>query len=83
MSCYCSRYDKRRYPYRERPVERRWAVTTVAKFSFYCTAMILFCVLMYIPVYNRANEQIPKGWTSITCYLRGHLHINSYKASEN
>ncbi|XP_061381234.1 uncharacterized protein LOC116776092 isoform X2 [Danaus plexippus] len=61
------RYDKRRYPYRERPAERRWAVTTVAKFSFYCTAMILFCVLMYIPVYNRANEQIPKvavaGWS--------------------
>lgn len=41
--------------------ERRWSFGVLAKFFFFCTAMILFCVLMYIPVYNRVNEQMPKG----------------------
>lgn len=47
--------------------EKRWAVTLVAKFSLISTAMILFCVFLYIPVYNRANDQVPKvavaGWS--------------------
>ncbi|XP_041986062.1 uncharacterized protein LOC121738203 [Aricia agestis] len=65
------RYDKQKrctYTRDGRPErERRWAVTLVAKCSLFSTAMILFCVLMYIPVYNRANEQLPKvavaGWS--------------------
>ncbi|XP_050673637.1 uncharacterized protein LOC126971377 [Leptidea sinapis] len=47
--------------------ERRWQVTLIARFSLISTGMILFCVLMYIPVYNRANNQLPKvavaGWS--------------------
>ncbi|XP_047523945.1 uncharacterized protein LOC125062222 [Pieris napi] len=47
--------------------DRRWPVTIIAKFSLFSTAMILFCVFMYIPVYNRANDQMPKvavaGWS--------------------
>nr|XP_026483867.1 beta-1,3-galactosyltransferase 5-like isoform X2 [Vanessa tameamea] len=66
------RYDKhRRYVPLARDIkferERRWAVTAVAKCSLFSTAMILFCVLLYIPVYNRANDQLPKvavaGWS--------------------
>ncbi|XP_039747986.1 uncharacterized protein LOC120625116 isoform X2 [Pararge aegeria] len=66
------RYDKhRRYEYNIREIkperERRWAVTLAAKCSLFSTAMILFCVLLYIPVYNRANDQLPKvavaGWS--------------------
>ncbi|CAH2084334.1 unnamed protein product [Euphydryas editha] len=64
-----NRYDKRRYLPRELRFERerRWAVTALAKCSLFSTAMILFCVLLYIPVYNRANDQLPKvavaGWS--------------------
>ncbi|XP_052757095.1 uncharacterized protein LOC113520130 [Galleria mellonella] len=66
------RHDKRRYaPYiaEERTEERgrRSTVTVLAKCFLFCSTMILFCVLMYIPVYNRANDQIPKslvaGWS--------------------
>nr|XP_034838713.1 uncharacterized protein LOC117994846 isoform X1 [Maniola hyperantus] len=66
------RYEKhRRYEYTIRELkperERRWAVTLAAKCSLFSTAMILFCVLLYIPVYNRANDQLPKvavaGWS--------------------
>ncbi|XP_059058851.1 uncharacterized protein LOC131852224 [Achroia grisella] len=66
------RYDKRRYASyvtdeRTEERERRSTVTTLAKFFLFCFAMILFCVLLYIPVYNRANDQIPKslvaGWS--------------------
>ncbi|XP_064292945.1 uncharacterized protein LOC128681385 isoform X3 [Plodia interpunctella] len=67
------RYDKsRRYiPYAQenRPEERekKSTVTILAKYFLFCTAMIMFCVLMYIPVYNRANLQLPKvlvaGWS--------------------
>lgn len=59
------RYDRyRRYnPYtgKAEERERRSTVTMLAKFFLFCTAMILFCVLLYIPVYNKANDQIPKG----------------------
>ncbi|CAG9794268.1 unnamed protein product [Diatraea saccharalis] len=41
--------------------EKRSTITVLAKFFLFCTAMILFCVLMYIPVYNKANDQLPKG----------------------
>ncbi|XP_045508224.1 uncharacterized protein LOC123704022 [Colias croceus] len=66
------RYNRsRRYAPYSREIkperERRWPVTVIAKFSLFSTAMILFCVLMYIPVYNRANDQMPKvavaGWS--------------------
>ncbi|XP_072937738.1 uncharacterized protein [Epargyreus clarus] len=65
------RYDKyRRYTHAEELAperERRSTVTVLAKFFLFCTAMILFCVLMYIPVYNKANDQVPKaavaGWS--------------------
>ncbi|RVE49721.1 hypothetical protein evm_005591 [Chilo suppressalis] len=60
------RYDRyRRYaPYTTSKAderERRSTITVLAKFFLFCTAMILFCVLMYIPVYNKANDQLPKG----------------------
>ncbi|CAH0716791.1 unnamed protein product, partial [Brenthis ino] len=64
------RYDQRsKLLPRDAKVERdrRWAVTVVAKVSIISTAMILFCVFLYIPVYNKANDQIPKvavaGWS--------------------
>ncbi|KAL0859322.1 hypothetical protein ABMA27_011123 [Loxostege sticticalis] len=41
--------------------ERRSTASVLAKFFLFSTAMILFCVLMYIPVYNRASDQLPKG----------------------
>ncbi|XP_021201724.2 uncharacterized protein LOC110384650 [Helicoverpa armigera] len=60
------RYDKtRRFSpyvvtkYEER--ERRSTLTMLAKFFLFSTAMILFCVLLYIPVYNKANDQVSKG----------------------
>ncbi|XP_063391500.1 lactosylceramide 1,3-N-acetyl-beta-D-glucosaminyltransferase-like isoform X1 [Cydia fagiglandana] len=43
------------------PRTRRSTVTTLAKFFLFCTAMIMFCVLLYIPVYNKANDQMFKG----------------------
>ncbi|CAH2056547.1 unnamed protein product, partial [Iphiclides podalirius] len=47
--------------------ERRSTFSVLAKFFLFSTAMILFCVLLYIPVYNRANDQVPKpavaGWS--------------------
>ncbi|KAL4712251.1 hypothetical protein ACJJTC_011112 [Scirpophaga incertulas] len=44
--------------------ERRSTLTVLAKFFLFCTAMILFCVLLYIPVYNKANDQMPKGFVA-------------------
>ncbi|XP_068621830.1 uncharacterized protein [Battus philenor] len=67
------RHEKyRRYaPYvREGKAEerdRRSTFSVLAKFFLFSTAMILFCVLLYIPVYNKANDQVPKpvaGWSS-------------------
>ncbi|KAM3956217.1 uncharacterized protein ACR2FA_009812 [Aphomia sociella] len=56
------RYEKPRYESgKTEERERRSTVTMLAKFFLFCFAMILFCVLMYIPVYNRANDQFPKG----------------------
>ncbi|XP_026736505.1 uncharacterized protein LOC113500044 [Trichoplusia ni] len=59
------RYDKSRRisPYSSPKHERgrRSTLTVLAKFFLFCTAMILFCVLLYIPVYNRANDQVSKG----------------------
>lgn len=50
--------------------ERRSTFTVLAKFFFFSTAMILFCVLMYIPVYNKASDQLTKesvvGWSKQT-----------------
>ncbi|XP_013136024.1 PREDICTED: uncharacterized protein LOC106101369 isoform X2 [Papilio polytes] len=47
--------------------ERRSTFSVLAKFFLFSTAMILFCVLLYIPVYHRANDQVLKpavaGWT--------------------
>ncbi|XP_039747985.1 uncharacterized protein LOC120625116 isoform X1 [Pararge aegeria] len=69
------RYDKhRRYEYNIREIkperERRWAVTLAAKCSLFSTAMILFCVLLYIPVYNRANDQLPKELIDVHAPLK-------------
>ncbi|XP_060808628.1 uncharacterized protein LOC106131756 isoform X2 [Amyelois transitella] len=62
----CPRYVSDNRP-EERERERRSTVTILAKYFLFCTAMIMFCVLMYIPVYNRANTQLPKvlvaGWS--------------------
>ncbi|KAF9823144.1 hypothetical protein SFRURICE_016037, partial [Spodoptera frugiperda] len=69
------RYDKTRRlsPYSSPKVEdreRRSTLTLLAKFFLFCTAMILFCVLLYIPVYIKANDQISKatvaGWSMHT-----------------
>ncbi|XP_028173958.1 uncharacterized protein LOC114362691 [Ostrinia furnacalis] len=43
------------------PRERRSAVTALAKCFLFSAAMILFCALLYIPAYNRASDQLPKG----------------------
>ncbi|XP_014362624.2 uncharacterized protein LOC106714171 isoform X1 [Papilio machaon] len=47
--------------------ERRSTFSVLAKFFLFSTAMILFCVLLYIPVYNKANDQVLKpavaGWS--------------------
>ncbi|CAH0599976.1 unnamed protein product [Chrysodeixis includens] len=59
------RYDKSRrvspYSSPRSSRGRRSTLTVLAKFFLFCTAMILFCVLLYIPVYNRANDQVSKG----------------------
>ncbi|XP_022817233.1 uncharacterized protein LOC111350046 [Spodoptera litura] len=69
------RYDKSRRisPYSSPKIEdreRRSTLTLLAKFFLFCTAMILFCVLLYIPVYIKANDQISKatvaGWSMHT-----------------
>ncbi|KAJ8704713.1 hypothetical protein PYW07_011901 [Mythimna separata] len=50
--------------------ERRSTFTVLAKFFLFCTAMILFCVLLYIPVYNKANDlsnvRVVAGWSMDT-----------------
>ncbi|CAK1593545.1 unnamed protein product [Parnassius mnemosyne] len=47
--------------------ERRSTFSVLAKFFLFSSAMILFCVLLYIPVYNKANDQVLKpavaGWS--------------------
>ncbi|KAJ0170127.1 hypothetical protein K1T71_014055 [Dendrolimus kikuchii] len=45
----------------EKERDRRSTCTFLAKSFMFCTAMILLCVVLYIPVYNKANDQIPKG----------------------
>ncbi|CAB3237369.1 unnamed protein product [Arctia plantaginis] len=60
-----NRYERyRRYtPYAAPKMEereKRSTLTVLAKFFLFCTAMILFCVLMYIPVYNKASDQLTK-----------------------
>ncbi|XP_012546334.2 uncharacterized protein LOC101737726 [Bombyx mori] len=48
-------------------VKKRSTFSILAKFFLFSSAVILFCVLMYIPVYNKANNQISKaivsGWS--------------------
>ncbi|XP_073964711.1 uncharacterized protein isoform X2 [Choristoneura fumiferana] len=57
------RYETRRCARAPSPEgrARRATVTALAKFFLFCMAMIMFCVLMYIPVYNKANDQMSKG----------------------
>ncbi|KAJ8706957.1 hypothetical protein PYW08_011091 [Mythimna loreyi] len=48
--------------------ERRSTFSVLAKFFLFSTAMILFCVLLYIPVYNKANVnvRVVAGWSMET-----------------
>ncbi|KAI5635094.1 galactosyltransferase domain-containing protein [Phthorimaea operculella] len=67
------RFEKRRYkaytcPRSPEDREKRSTVSVLVKFCLFCAAMILFCVLMYIPVYNKADYRIPRkgfvaGWS--------------------
>ncbi|XP_049882671.1 uncharacterized protein LOC126378389 isoform X2 [Pectinophora gossypiella] len=62
------RHDKRRFasytpvlPTQPEDRERRSTLSVVGKFCLFSVAMIMFCVLMYVPVYNKANYHLPKG----------------------
>ncbi|XP_063835581.1 uncharacterized protein LOC135084772 [Ostrinia nubilalis] len=55
----CASYTQASEPHG--PRERRSAVTALAKCFLFSAAMILFCALLYIPAYNRASDQLPKG----------------------
>ncbi|KAJ2939279.1 hypothetical protein O0L34_g13375 [Tuta absoluta] len=68
------RFEKRRYKAYTCPRSpddrdrQRSTVSVLVKFCLFCAAMILFCVLMYIPVYNKADYRIPRkgfvaGWS--------------------
>ncbi|XP_048479178.1 beta-1,3-galactosyltransferase 2 isoform X2 [Plutella xylostella] len=57
----------RRYPSHCERERRRPAPGLLVKMSLFCAAMIMFCVLMYIPMYSRVIDHMPKdivaGWT--------------------
>ncbi|GBP91042.1 hypothetical protein EVAR_42581_1 [Eumeta japonica] len=76
MSARLARYEKyRRYaPYTSprkhtEDRERRSMGRLLAKLFMFCTAMILFCVLMYIPVYSKVNKQFTRGDRSVVYNL--------------
>ncbi|XP_075988139.1 uncharacterized protein LOC142984436 [Anticarsia gemmatalis] len=67
-----NRHEYRRvaYPTKKEERQRRSTFSVLAKFFIFCTGMIVFCVLMYIPVYNKASNQLTKdlvvGWSKQT-----------------
>lgn len=46
--------------------ERRFPGNTLARFFLFSIGMISFFVLMYIPVYNKANTHLVPGWSMHT-----------------